>query len=72
MAITPPRGRVGSRSGVARGFHRCRNRVHVSVVQPSKRTSGVSTTLRYLDVEDVFGGFFREPTLVVAFAAAAR
>src|SRR5262249_3715715 len=47
IAITPPRGRVASRSGAARGFHRWRKRVQVSVVHPSKRTSGVSTPLRY-------------------------
>ena len=41
--MTPPRGRVGSRSGVARGCQRRTNRIQSCVVQPSKRTSAVST-----------------------------
>lgn len=42
--MTPPRGTVASGSAaVARGCHRRTNRVQSSVVQPSNRTSGVST-----------------------------
>ena len=66
--MTPPRGRVGSRSGVDRGCHRPTNRIQSSVVQPSKRTSGVSKSgasiaaacyvSRNVDAEELFVRFF--------------